>query len=685
MGYVSKVTASGSTHLVGSTLYGTCATAAATAAKIVTCADFDTASTEIPIGLTIHIKFTNSNTASAPTLNINSGGAIAIKGYGTTAPGTTATKTWYAGAVVSFTYDGTNWLMNDYKYDSDTDTKVTQNNSTADTNYQVLLSNYANTVTTATAAVANKTQKIYANPSTGLLHSTILDATDSIILNGAGVNGTEDNAVNIKYTRYGITPTSSGQSVLSTYTVLEASDIGDISIPGSPESHINIGQSSSYIDISCLGSGNISIGGDTGVTVNLGVGNTGSRITNIGNHTGEATQSDPSSIQIGTGTGYHQINIGTNSTMNEIEIGTASGNPILLNTDTSITNGNLQLRNGGIDINRGANSTTNINRGIYYYYYTSASEFRTQTMMLAGDNGTVLYIGNNANWTKVQLGMTGVPQISAQAISLLLGTYSQTTEIQIGANSSTTNILVKGNMIFNGTTSDTAGSNTEKIQYKWYGAIAGGSGNALRTMDVLTMSANSVLLNATGTIAINTNASNGSISIGNNSTTATIGIGNHNSAKTITLGYNSSSIVIKAPPIYASTQSGSTVTVASDGTLKRTSSSIRYKNILSRDLDKDKYHSALMNFEPVEYEFKTEAGVPLLGMIAEEVAKEVPIVAIKTIPTEEQPAIVDDYQDRAIISMLVLEAQRKDQEIQDLKYLINQLMEKLDSGSSLWN
>jgi len=72
MGYVGKITdTAGTTHLVGSTLYGTCDTAAATAAKVVTCANFTTLMT----GITIHVKFTYSNTNAAPTLNVNSTGA----------------------------------------------------------------------------------------------------------------------------------------------------------------------------------------------------------------------------------------------------------------------------------------------------------------------------------------------------------------------------------------------------------------------------------------------------------------------------------------------------------------------------------------------------------------------------------------------------------------------------------
>lgn len=110
MAYVAKITdTSGTTGPVGSTLYGTCSTSAATAAKVVTCADFD----KLITGVTIHVKFAATNSAANPTLNVNSTGAKSIYRYGTTPPTTSASWSWFAGAVVSFTYDGTGWIMND--------------------------------------------------------------------------------------------------------------------------------------------------------------------------------------------------------------------------------------------------------------------------------------------------------------------------------------------------------------------------------------------------------------------------------------------------------------------------------------------------------------------------------------------------------------------------------------------
>ena len=114
MGYVGKIKdSSGTTHLVASTLFGTCSTAIGTAAKVVTCSNFS----QLENGVTIHVYFVNGNTAASPTLNVNSTGAIAVKRYGTTAP-QCSTQNWAAGQIVSFTYyevssTDKRWVMND--------------------------------------------------------------------------------------------------------------------------------------------------------------------------------------------------------------------------------------------------------------------------------------------------------------------------------------------------------------------------------------------------------------------------------------------------------------------------------------------------------------------------------------------------------------------------------------------
>ena len=86
--------------------YGVCSTAADTAEKTVTVPVFT-----LETGATVIVKFTYSNMASSPTLNVNDTGAKAIKRYGNTSVSTGTTTTgWSAGAIQMFTYDGTNWI-----------------------------------------------------------------------------------------------------------------------------------------------------------------------------------------------------------------------------------------------------------------------------------------------------------------------------------------------------------------------------------------------------------------------------------------------------------------------------------------------------------------------------------------------------------------------------------------------
>ena len=87
--------------------YGVCSTAATTAAKEVTI-DYSGTLT-LFAGLAVRVKFSNANAAANPTLNVNGTGAAPITQYGTTTiPKNT---TWPAGSVVTFVYDGANWIM----------------------------------------------------------------------------------------------------------------------------------------------------------------------------------------------------------------------------------------------------------------------------------------------------------------------------------------------------------------------------------------------------------------------------------------------------------------------------------------------------------------------------------------------------------------------------------------------
>lgn len=91
----------------GSTWYGTCSTSASTTAKSVTLAR---GTLNFTAGAKIAVKFTYTNTASAPTLTVNST-TKNIKYIDADGNVSTPLIWWNAGDVVEFTYDGTQWLM----------------------------------------------------------------------------------------------------------------------------------------------------------------------------------------------------------------------------------------------------------------------------------------------------------------------------------------------------------------------------------------------------------------------------------------------------------------------------------------------------------------------------------------------------------------------------------------------
>ena len=80
----------------------TCSTAAGTAAKVASFTNF-----ALEAGCLIAVKFTNGNSASGATLNVNSTGAKAIY-YNGSAISTNVIAT---NGVYLLIYDGTNWVM----------------------------------------------------------------------------------------------------------------------------------------------------------------------------------------------------------------------------------------------------------------------------------------------------------------------------------------------------------------------------------------------------------------------------------------------------------------------------------------------------------------------------------------------------------------------------------------------
>lgn len=115
----------------GFVTYCTCTTAAGTAAKVVTIDSGDT-NWVLRKGSIIAVKFTNTNTASNVTLNVNNTGAKSIYYNISVNTGSSSTIFGYANRVVFYLYDGTNWVwISDSRHDGNDNTYTTAYCSTA--------------------------------------------------------------------------------------------------------------------------------------------------------------------------------------------------------------------------------------------------------------------------------------------------------------------------------------------------------------------------------------------------------------------------------------------------------------------------------------------------------------------------------------------------------------------------
>ena len=99
------ISATGGGGTGNNVFYGTCATGATTAAKVIVCEDF-TAS-DLVAGTRLTVYFTNANTYNGQaTLNVNGTGAKNLYYNGTTA---NARYMWVSGESVEFVYNGEQW------------------------------------------------------------------------------------------------------------------------------------------------------------------------------------------------------------------------------------------------------------------------------------------------------------------------------------------------------------------------------------------------------------------------------------------------------------------------------------------------------------------------------------------------------------------------------------------------
>jgi len=157
-----------------SVFYGTCATAAATAAKAVECEEFTSAN--LVEGTVLNVKFTNAQTYNgAPTLNVQSTGAKNIKRVGTT---NAARYEWVAGEVLQFVYDGSYWMLTDGGIATTTYYGVTK------------LSNATNSTSTALAATANAVKLAYDHADGK--QDALVSGTNIKTINGTSLLGSGD-------------------------------------------------------------------------------------------------------------------------------------------------------------------------------------------------------------------------------------------------------------------------------------------------------------------------------------------------------------------------------------------------------------------------------------------------------------------------------------------------------------
>lgn len=116
-------------HAQNGIYYGTCSTAGATAAKVVTLND--PTGFELKPGVMIAVKFSVSNSAANATLNVANTGAKGI--WYNTGAFTTA-STWVNGAantVFTYVYDGTYWVWISKGSDTNSDTYTSAYSGTA--------------------------------------------------------------------------------------------------------------------------------------------------------------------------------------------------------------------------------------------------------------------------------------------------------------------------------------------------------------------------------------------------------------------------------------------------------------------------------------------------------------------------------------------------------------------------
>lgn len=187
--------------------YGTCPTAAATQAKVVTTTSGDFTLTE---GNMVRVKFTNAQTYNGGiTLNVDGTGAKSVMRQGTTV---TVRYFFVAGEVVDFVYDGTNFIA--------------VNEGIATTTYYGItkLSSATNSTSTSLAATASAVKSAY----------DLADSKSIVSVSQTLTSGTEIGSVTVDGTATTLyAPSASGGSSVSVSQIATTGDnIADITVDG---------------------------------------------------------------------------------------------------------------------------------------------------------------------------------------------------------------------------------------------------------------------------------------------------------------------------------------------------------------------------------------------------------------------------------------------------------------------
>ena len=165
-----QVGSNGSIIAIGSSAYGACSNSSNEANKTALLPDF-----VLREGTTVHIKFTNGNSASNPTLNIEGTGAKALL-----ASDGTALSNIEAGSILTLTYDGTNWINTWSAPSSDEQTAQTGVTDNQDLSILLKYTNNLNDEINGTKFVKTSANVATINPYNGIMKIKGLEVTNTI-------------------------------------------------------------------------------------------------------------------------------------------------------------------------------------------------------------------------------------------------------------------------------------------------------------------------------------------------------------------------------------------------------------------------------------------------------------------------------------------------------------------------